>query len=151
MRAVIMDRWEVRETHRGWQWSCPLPRLAGGRNWREATRQETTASARHEPLQRALQPTTQRSCGHQATKAVHVDDEARWPWCRMNAAGLWAAAAGLLLSLACCCWTPAFAALALLLLACSCASLWRWPATDAGLLIKNAFEEAVQRNCLCKN
>ena len=28
VRAVIMDRWGVRKTHREWQWSCPLPRLA---------------------------------------------------------------------------------------------------------------------------
>jgi len=38
VRAVIMDRWEVRKTHRGWQWSCPLPRLAGGGSLATATR-----------------------------------------------------------------------------------------------------------------
>ena len=33
MRGSCMCREGVRETHRGWQWSCPLPRLAGGGSW----------------------------------------------------------------------------------------------------------------------
>ena len=50
MRGPCMCRQGVRETHRGWQWSCPLPRLAGGGSWPTAAGHPEARVQRHGSL-----------------------------------------------------------------------------------------------------